>query len=209
MVGKQNLSTHNLAAFRLSRHKGFHALGNHSVTNADGWIVVAQTLSYSKKLRVTFLCGDVHCCGIGRFYSYPKLRSFVRDHRYMPQVISSAIGNHPPPNALMALLGFSSRSKMVNHHTRTKMVKKFPGKKKLWPHRNWAEVFLRCEKEDDEDEKNKGLVFQLRCEHPDTKGKVEGAKDPMTFEEFVPRYDPTKRKCNVQLILTVSTAIKS
>ncbi|CAD7703456.1 unnamed protein product [Ostreobium quekettii] len=158
------------------------------------FVATLQTLSYSKKLRVTFLCGDVHCCGIGRFYSYPKLRSFVRDHRYMPQVISSAIGNHPPPNALMTLLGFSSRSKMVNHHTRTKMVKKFPGKKKLWPHRNWAEVFLRCEKEDVEDEKKKGLVFQLRCEHPDTKGKVEGAKDPMTFEEFVPRYDPTKRK---------------
>jgi len=57
-----------------------------------------QSLALLKKLRVTFLSGDVHCAAVGLLKTYspggrdmdPKL-----DHRYMLNVVSSAIVNTP------------------------------------------------------------------------------------------------------------------
>lgn len=53
------------------------------------------------KCRVlTSTSGDVHLAGVGQFYSNPKLNILrENDHRYMPNVISSAIVNTPPPNS--------------------------------------------------------------------------------------------------------------
>lgn len=49
---------------------------------------------------LTATSGDVHLAGVGQFYSNPKLNILrENDHRYMPNVISSAIVNTPPPNS--------------------------------------------------------------------------------------------------------------
>lgn len=49
---------------------------------------------------LTFGSGDVHLAGIGQFFSNPKLNiPRENDHRYIPNVISSAIVNTPPPNS--------------------------------------------------------------------------------------------------------------
>ncbi|KAI0889427.1 uncharacterized protein GGS22DRAFT_71021 [Annulohypoxylon maeteangense] len=64
-------------------------------------------------VRLTILGGDVHLAALGRFYSNPNLHIPVeKDHRYIVNVISSAIVNKPPPAAIANLL--ASRNKI--HH---------------------------------------------------------------------------------------------
>ncbi|KAI1107613.1 hypothetical protein F4804DRAFT_105100 [Jackrogersella minutella] len=64
-------------------------------------------------IRLTILGGDVHLAALGRFYSNPNLHIPVeKDHRYMVNVVSSAIVNKPPPAAIANLL--ASRNKI--HH---------------------------------------------------------------------------------------------
>lgn len=46
----------------------------------------------------------MHLAGVGQFYSNPKLKILrENDHRYMPNIISSAIVNTPPPNGRYCL----------------------------------------------------------------------------------------------------------
>ncbi|KAI0018512.1 hypothetical protein F4780DRAFT_519370 [Xylariomycetidae sp. FL0641] len=72
-----------------------------------------QTLCAEFSVRLTILGGDVHLAALGRFYSNPNLHIPVEsDHRYMCNVVSSAIVNKPPPNAIANLL--ASRNKI--HH---------------------------------------------------------------------------------------------
>lgn len=60
-----------------------------------------QRLAETCSVRVTILGGDVHLGAFGRFYSNPRLNLPVRrDHRYMANIISSAITNKPPPQAV-------------------------------------------------------------------------------------------------------------
>jgi hypothetical protein len=60
----------------------------------------ARCTSLIGGLDLTFGSGDVHLAGIGQFYSNPKLNiPRENDHRYIPNVISSAIVNTPPPNS--------------------------------------------------------------------------------------------------------------
>ncbi|KAI0159506.1 hypothetical protein GGR57DRAFT_426563 [Xylariaceae sp. FL1272] len=72
-----------------------------------------QTLCAEFSVRLTILGGDVHLAALGRFYSNPKLHiPTEEDHRYMVNVVSSAIVNKPPPSAIANLL--ASRNKI--HH---------------------------------------------------------------------------------------------
>ncbi|KAI5862567.1 hypothetical protein GGS23DRAFT_82207 [Durotheca rogersii] len=72
-----------------------------------------QTVCSEFSVRLTILGGDVHLAALGRFYSNPNLHiPTEEDHRYMVNVISSAIVNKPPPAAIANLL--ASRNKI--HH---------------------------------------------------------------------------------------------
>ncbi|KAI0098765.1 hypothetical protein GGR51DRAFT_537409 [Nemania sp. FL0031] len=72
-----------------------------------------QGLCAEFSVRLTILGGDVHLAALGRFYSNPNLHIPIEeDHRYMVNVISSAIVNKPPPTAIANLL--ASRNKI--HH---------------------------------------------------------------------------------------------
>jgi len=64
-----------------------------------------QEISYNRRMRVTFLSGDVHCCGVGYFYDpqYPM------DHKLMFQIITSAIVDVPPPAMVIKLLHNNQR----------------------------------------------------------------------------------------------------
>jgi hypothetical protein len=42
-------------------------------------------MALARGFRFTFLSGDVHVAGVGRFYSRPKV-NLRMDHRFMPQV---------------------------------------------------------------------------------------------------------------------------
>ncbi|KAK9474736.1 uncharacterized protein V1510DRAFT_372689 [Dipodascopsis tothii] len=59
-----------------------------------------QRLAQIKGYRVTFVSGDVHCCGMGKFQN-PQAPN---NHQLMYQVITSAISNVPPPAPVIRLL---------------------------------------------------------------------------------------------------------
>ncbi|OAA49312.1 Alkaline phosphatase D-related protein [Metarhizium rileyi] len=72
-----------------------------------------QQIAAKFSVRITILGGDVHLAAVGRFYSNPKLRLPVEnDCRYMVNVVSSAIVNKPPPQAVANLL---ARRNKIHH----------------------------------------------------------------------------------------------
>ena len=77
-----------------------------------------QDVSAEFSTRVTILGGDVHLAAFGRFYSNPKLKIPVeQDHRYITNVVSSAIVNKPPPQAVANLLARRNKIHHLNHET--------------------------------------------------------------------------------------------
>ena len=72
-----------------------------------------QDLAKKHSIRISILGGDVHLAALGRFYSNPKLEvPAEHDFRYMPNIISSAITNKPPPQAVANLL---ARRNKIHH----------------------------------------------------------------------------------------------
>ncbi|GAA6009034.1 hypothetical protein JCM10207_004072 [Rhodosporidiobolus poonsookiae] len=68
------------------------------------WLVERfQLLATEKKLRVTFVSGDVHATAQSKFFSTKKVKP-EEDPKYMLQIISSAIVNTPPPPAVIWLV---------------------------------------------------------------------------------------------------------
>ncbi|TPX17171.1 uncharacterized protein E0L32_003289 [Thyridium curvatum] len=108
-----------------------------------------QDLAADKSLRITMLSGDVHLAAVGQFYSNPKLGiAKHRDFRYMPNVISSAIVNTPPPDMLADVLNKRNKVHHFDRETDEDMIPVFThgvdGKprnnKRLLPHRNWCSI---------------------------------------------------------------------
>jgi PhoD related phosphatase len=61
-------------------------------------ILELQKIAAEFSVRITILGGDVHLAACGRFYSHPQLGiPVINDHRYIANIISSAIVNKPPP----------------------------------------------------------------------------------------------------------------
>ncbi|KAG8798807.1 hypothetical protein FRC17_007311 [Serendipita sp. 399] len=62
------------------------------------WLVEQlQNLAFLKKVRISFLSGDVHCAAVGVFKTLTQAMPVnpVVDHRYMLNVVTSAIVNTP------------------------------------------------------------------------------------------------------------------
>lgn len=110
-----------------------------------------QKFAESRKCRVTFLSGDVHCTALSRFRTTPKSHAKEltpsEDPRLMYQVISSAIVNMPPPrNALRAYHYFGTKWHPFENTEEQfmNMFEKMPegGRKlrhnKILPNRNWC-----------------------------------------------------------------------
>lgn len=54
-----------------------------------------------------------------------QMAHLLHDHRFMPQIVSSAIWNCPPPATLVKLLERTNRSCKVTHKSQEKMVRIF------------------------------------------------------------------------------------
>lgn len=81
-------------------------------------ILSLQALAKKYDVRVSILGGDVHLAALGRFYSTPKLNIPTEvDHRYMANIISSAITNKPPPKAVANLLARRNFIHRLDHNT--------------------------------------------------------------------------------------------
>ena len=119
-------------------------------------ILSLQALAAKHSVRVTILGGDVHLAALGSFYSNSKLGlTKEKDHRYMANIISSAITNHPPPKAVADLLARRNKVHHLDHDTDETLVPLFekdPGgveknsafNKLTMPSRNYA-IITRSE----------------------------------------------------------------
>ncbi len=90
--------------------------------------LIQMLQSFSKKYsaRVTILGGDVHLAAIGRFYSNPKHQiPAEQDWRYIPNIISSAITNKPPPQAVANLLARRNKIHHLDHDTDETLLELF------------------------------------------------------------------------------------
>ncbi|KAI9835174.1 MAG: hypothetical protein M1819_002544 [Sarea resinae] len=108
-----------------------------------------QELAAEKSVRITILGGDVHLAAVGQFYSNPKLGiSKDHDNRYMPNIISSAIVNTPPPELMADTLNKRNKVHHLDDETDEDMIPMFThdvnGKPRnnrhLLPRRNWASL---------------------------------------------------------------------
>lgn len=108
-----------------------------------------QDLAMDKSVRVTILSGDVHLAAVGQFYSNPQLGlAKHKDPRYMPNIVSSAIVNTPPPDMIADVLNKRNKIHHFDKNTDESMIPLFQhgpdGKarnnKRLLPHRNWCSI---------------------------------------------------------------------
>lgn len=111
-----------------------------------------QSIAAEFSVRVTILGGDVHLAAVGRFYTNPMLNVPAEiDHRYMVNVVSSAIVNKPPPPAVANLLARRNKLHHLDHNTDETLMNMFdkdPGGNSkssssnnvTMPSRNWAMI---------------------------------------------------------------------
>ena len=92
-----------------------------------------QALAKQHSIRITILGGDVHLAAVGRFYTNPKHGiPAEKDWRYMPNIISSAITNKPPPAAVANMLARRNKIHHLDHDTDETLLEIFnhdPGMK--------------------------------------------------------------------------------
>lgn len=108
-----------------------------------------QDLAAEKSCRITILSGDVHLGAMGQFHSNPKLKiPKDRDHRYMPNIISSAIVNAPPSDMLADILNKRNKTHHLDRYTDENMIPMFThdvdnkkrNNKHMLPRRNWCSI---------------------------------------------------------------------
>ncbi|KAG5652343.1 hypothetical protein H0H81_005364 [Sphagnurus paluster] len=146
-----------------------------------------QIFAGRQKVRVTFVAGDVHCAAVGVLKSLkekgkPELAPAV-DHRYMLNVVSSAIVNTPPPNGVITMVSsLATKVHKTLHHINTDETMVWytttlplfqtdtngqPRKQKfIMGRRNWCKVVW--------DPRTGDLVFDLRIEKEKGLGETVG-----------------------------------
>jgi len=112
------------------------------------FIEFLQEFARNKNVRVTLVSGDVHCCGVGKFHSKGKEDDPESDVLTMYNIVSSAIGNIPPPGLVIKTLHFNSKVEELNDETEERMVETFHQDvngeelcdKYLLNRRNWCDL---------------------------------------------------------------------
>ncbi|KAJ1998221.1 hypothetical protein GGI04_005097 [Coemansia thaxteri] len=89
------------------------------------FVLRLQEFARRRNVRVTFVAGDVHCCGAGRFASSNPALPKEQDYRFMPQIISSAIMNVPPPNMVIRAVHSSAKTYSLDGSTDETMYRLF------------------------------------------------------------------------------------
>ena len=140
-----------------------------------------QKLAKARKIRVSFVSGDVHVAAVGVFSTLqsrgtPAVKP-AQDYRYMLNVTTSAIVNTPPPNPVITLVSsLASKTHKTLHHIDTDetMVPLF-GKdtdgssrkqKYIMGRRNWCIM--------ERDEMTGEMIFDVRVERAKGEGNSVG-----------------------------------
>ncbi|KAF2118228.1 hypothetical protein BDV96DRAFT_569512 [Lophiotrema nucula] len=126
-----------------------HWTAKHHKDERNWFIQELQHVASSRSVRVTLLGGDVHLAAVGQFYTNRKLNiPKDKDHRYMPNVVSSAIVNTPPPEMMADIINKRNKIHHLDPFTDEDMIPLFladvDGKKRnnthLLPRRNWCSI---------------------------------------------------------------------
>jgi hypothetical protein len=126
-----------------------HWTAKHHKEERNWFVQELQHIASTKSVRVTILGGDVHLAAVGQFYTNKKLGvPKDKDHRYMPNVVSSAIVNTPPPDMMADIINKRNKIHHLDPYTDEDMIPLFThgvdGKKRnnnhLMPHRNWCSI---------------------------------------------------------------------
>jgi hypothetical protein len=126
-----------------------HWTAKHHKEERNWLIRELQHIASTKSVRVTILGGDVHLAAVGQFFTNKKLDvPKDKDHRYMMNVISSAIVNTPPPDMMADIINKRNKIHHLDSDTDENMIPIFThgvdGKKRnnnhLLPHRNWCSI---------------------------------------------------------------------
>lgn len=126
-----------------------HWTAKHHKDERNWFIRELQHIASTKSVRVTILGGDVHLAAVGQFYTNKKLNiPKDKDYRYMPNVVSSAIVNTPPPEMMADILNKRNKVHHLDPYTDEDMIPLFThdtdGKKRnnthLLPRRNWCSL---------------------------------------------------------------------
>lgn len=148
-----------------------HWTARHHKKERNWFIEQLQIFARTRRIRVTFISGDVHCAAVGVLKSLKQKNKAeippLNDHRYMLNVVSSAIVNTPPPNGVITMVSsLATKVHKTLHSIETDetMLPLFdretngqPRKQKfVMGRRNWCAV--------DRDERTGELVFDIRVE---------------------------------------------
>lgn len=126
-----------------------HWTAKHHKAERNWFIQELQELAAEKSVRITILGGDVHLGAVGQFFSNRKLGlSKDKDHRYIPNIISSAIVNTPPPTMMADVLNKRNKIHHLDADTDEDMIPMFShdvdGSKRnnnhLLPRRNFCVI---------------------------------------------------------------------
>ncbi|KAJ7632470.1 hypothetical protein FB45DRAFT_978232 [Roridomyces roridus] len=146
------------------------------------WLVAElQNFAKRRRIRISFLSGDVHCAAVGVFKTLAAKKAAevppAEDHRYMINVVTSAIVNTPPPNGVITMVStLASKNHKTMHQSETDetMIPIFatetngkPRKQKyIMGRRNWCQV--------DWDKATGEWKFDIRVEKEKGMGETVG-----------------------------------
>ncbi|KAF8232307.1 hypothetical protein L208DRAFT_1272706 [Tricholoma matsutake] len=140
-----------------------------------------QRIAQRQRMRITFVSGDVHCAAVGMLKTLKSKKEAevnpLVDHRYMLNIVTSAIVNTPPPNGVIAMVSsLATKVHKTLHHIETDeaMIPIFdtetngtPRKQKfIMGRRNWCQV--------EWDPRTGELIFDIRVEKDKGLGQTVG-----------------------------------
>ncbi|KAH7889248.1 hypothetical protein F5I97DRAFT_1934198 [Phlebopus sp. FC_14] len=142
------------------------------------WLIQQlQGIAKMKRIRITFLSGDVHCAAVGVLKTLARSGGKnsravevppATDFRYMLNVVTSAIVNTPPPNGVITMVStLATKTHKTLHHVETDetMMPVFTQEpngtprlknKYIMGRRNWCAVQW--------DDRTGEMVFDIRVE---------------------------------------------
>ncbi|KAL1680859.1 hypothetical protein EV122DRAFT_206983 [Schizophyllum commune] len=146
------------------------------------WLIEQlQKIAIEKRVRISFVSGDVHCAAVGAFKTLKGKNSKalppLADPKFMLNVTSSAIVNTPPPAAVIRLVSsLASKTHKTLHYAETDetMVPLFErepdgssrGQRYIMGRRNYCEI--------DWDRSSGDVIFDVRIEKEKGVGQTVG-----------------------------------
>jgi len=159
-----------------------HWTSKHHKTERNWFIEQLQRFAQHRRIRISFLSGDVHCAAVGVLKTLQKAKGRpglapAADHRYMLNIVTSAIVNTPPPAGALALVSSRATKRHPTMHyadTDEEMFPLFakdtdgskPRSQYIMAKRNWCSITL--------EQPSGELLFDIRVEKARGHGETIG-----------------------------------